>query len=69
MNGYVILSQCCTEHLYSSRESVFTSGADTCGPRGRSHCTPYEMTMTMFLGFSYHLVDFTCYASCTAGDL
>ena len=31
--------------------TVFTSGVDTCGPRGRSYCTPCEMSITMFLGF------------------
>ena len=31
--------------------TVFTSGVDTCGPRGRSHCTPCEMTMTRFFFF------------------
>ena len=31
------------------------------------HCSRFSMTR--FLVFSYLLVDFTCYASCTAGDL
>ena len=44
---------------------AFTSGVDICGPRGRSHFTRCEMVMTLSIFF--HQLDFTCYASFTAG--